>query len=253
VAASTPPAPVVSTHQAAPAQPTPVEVPAAPVQTAAITPGVVSPSANQPQATRAGTVPAPKIDTAALFTSIGERRNHAMLRFNYRVKGDVGSEYVAFDRWEDVDPGEDAPVWKFADSGQTRVQSSSAVFGQAIRAVQVTPELFGVLMFSQATYGGRATFSTERAADALKQWTFLIEHRAKVQSKDSLVFDNVQFEVAALSLDPGAPASSCFGFVAIQVNKRADGFVCKTQGPAFEASQASTLLQQVYVPRFIEP
>jgi hypothetical protein len=74
-----------------------------------------------------------------------------------------------------------------------------------------------------------------------------------VQSKDSLLFDNVQFEVAALTLAPGAPASSCFGFVAIQVNKRADGFVCKTGGPDIEASQASALLQQVYVPRFIEP
>ena len=65
--------------------------------------------------------------------------------------------------------------------------------------------------------------------------------------------DGVQFEVAALTLSPGAPATSCFGFVAIRVNKRADGFVCKTQGPAFEASQASTVLQQVHVPRFIEP
>lgn len=251
VVAATPPAP--ATQTAAPAQTAEVKVPAAPVQVAAITPGVASPSANQQQATRAGTVPAPRIDTAALLNSIGERGRHAMLRFSYRVSGNRGVEFLHFDRWEDADPGEDGPKWSFADASQTRLQTSSEVFGQGMRAIQVTPEMFGVVMYSQINYGGRATFSTARAADALKQWTFLAEHRASVASKADLVFDNVQFEVAALSLAPGAPAGSCFGFVGMQVNKRVDGFVCKTQGPAFEASQASAVLQQVYVPRFIEP
>ncbi len=254
VVAATPPAPATQTApRAAPAQSAEVKVPAAPVQVAAITPGVASPSANKQQATRAGTVPAPRIDTAALLESVGERGRHAMLRFSYRVSGNRGVEFLHFDRWEDADPGEDGPKWSFADASQTRLQISNEVFGQGMRAIQVTPEMFGVVMYSQINYGGRATFSTARAADALKQWTFLAEHRASVESKADLVFDNVQFEVAALSLAPGAPASSCFGFVGMQVNKRVDGFVCKTQGPAFEVSQASAVLQQVYVPRFIEP
>jgi hypothetical protein len=54
-------------------------------------------------------------------------------------------------------------------------------------------------------------------------------------------------------LQPGAPAASCLGFVAIQVGRRADGYVCRTEGPAFDASQASPVLSQIYVPRFIEP
>jgi len=245
------PAPVAqATPKAAPAQTAQVKVPAEPVQVASVAPGVAA-SPKEP-VTRA-TVPAPQIDTAALTGTIGERRRNAMLRFNYRNKGDIGSDYIPFDRWSDEDPHDDGPSWAFADTSQTRLQSSSAAYGQAMRAVQVTPEMFGVLMFSQATYGGRATFATQRAADALKQWNFLTEHRAKVTSKASLVFDGVQFEVAALALAPGAPASSCFGFVAIRVNKRADGFVCKTQGAPFEASQANAVLQQIHVPRFIEP
>jgi hypothetical protein len=218
---------------------------------AAITPGVASPGANQQPATRAA--PAPKVDTAGLLGALGERRRNATLRFSYRSKGDRGVEFIAYDRWQDVGPGEDGPKWTFADGGQTRLQSSNEAFGQGMLAVQVTPEMFGVLMFSQITYGGRSTFDTVRAADALNQWTFLTQHNAKVESKASLVFENVQFEVATLTLNPNAPATSCFGFVGIQVNKRADGFVCKTQGPAFEANQANALLQQIYVPRFIEP
>ena len=247
--ASPEPAPVVqAAPKAAPAQT--AKVPAQPVQVASVAPGVVS-SPKEP-VTRA-TVPAPQIDTAALTRTIGERRRNAMLRFNYRNRGQVGSDYIPFDRWSDEDPHDEGPRWAFADASQTKLESSGAAYGMAMRAIQVTPEMFGVLMFSHATYGGRATFATQRAADALKQWNFLTEHRAKVTSKASLVFDGVQFEVAALALAPGAPASSCFGFVAIKVNKRADGFVCKTQGAPYEASQANAVLQQVYVPRLIEP
>jgi hypothetical protein len=176
-----------------------------------------------------------------------------LLRFTYRVRGDQGIEFVSFDRWQDTGPDDDAPTWSFGNAGQTRVQTSSEAFGQAVLASQVTPELFGVLMYSQLTYGGRASFSTVTAENSLKQWTFLAQNGARVQSTSSLVFDDVQFEVAALTLQPGAPAASCLGFVAIQVGRRADGYVCRTEGPAFDASQASPVLSQIYVPRFIEP
>jgi hypothetical protein len=68
-----------------------------------------------------------------------------------------------------------------------------------------------------------------------------------------VAFDSVQFEVAALTLPPGAPATSCLGFVAIQVSSRLDGYVCRFEGPPFQVSQADAALRQIYVPRFIEP
>ena len=193
------------------------------------------------------------MDAAALLQTLGERARRSVFRFTYRVRGDPGIEFVSFDQWQDAGSDDDAPTWNFANAGQTRVQTSSETFGQAVLASQVTPELFGVLMYSQLTFGGRATFSTVTAENAIKQWTFLAQNGARVQSTSSLVFDDVQFEIAALTLNPDAPASSCLGFVAIQVSKRVDGFVCRTEGPAFDAGQASPVLSQIHVPRFIEP
>jgi len=203
------------------------------------------------QATRAGAIPVPRVDTDALLQTIGQRRRHALLDFTSRIRG--RGDFVAFDRWDEVGSSDDAPRWAFGDAGRTLVRRSSEPFGEAIMASQVTPEVFGVLMFSQLTTGGRSSFKFVTAASALKQWSFLTQHGARVQGTSSLIFDGVQFEVADLTLSPGAPASSCLGLVGIQVGKRVDGFVCRIQGPAFVASQASEVLSQIDVPRFIEP
>jgi hypothetical protein len=224
-----------------------------PAQTAAVAPHVVAPRMSRQSATPPGAVPPPRVDAAALLQTLGDRGRRSLLRFTYRVRGDQGIEFVSFDRWQDSGPDDDAPSWSFGNAGQTRVQTSSETFGHAVLASQVTPELFGVLMSSQLTFGGRASFSTVTVENALKQWTFLAQNGARVQSTSSLVFDDVQFEIAALTLNPDAPVSSCLGFVAIQVSKRVDGFVCRTQGPAFDAGQASPVLSQIHVPRFIEP
>jgi Caspase domain/Bacterial SH3 domain len=226
---------------------------AEPVQTAAVAPHVVAPRTSRQPAMPPGAVPAPQVDAAALLQTIGERRPNSMLRFTFRIGGDQDTEFVAFDQWQDAGSGDDAPSWNFGAASQTRVQTSSEAFGEAVLASQVTPEMFGVLMYSRATHGGRATFNTVTAESALKQWIFLAQNGASVQSTSSLVFDGVQFEVAALTLKPDAPATSCLGFVAIQVNSRVDGYVCRFQGPAFEASQANAVLSQINVPRFIEP
>jgi hypothetical protein len=200
-----------------------------------------------------GAVPAPQVDAAALLQTMGERRPNSLLRFTFRIRGDQGTEFVAFDQWQDAGAGDDAPSWNFGDVSQTRVQTSSEAFGEAVLVSQVTPEMFGVLMHSRATHGGRASFNTVSAESALKQWTFLAQNGARVQSTSSVVFDNVQFEVAALTLQPDAPATSCLGFVAIQVNSRVDGYVCRFEGPPFQVSQANAVLGQIHVPRFIEP
>jgi uncharacterized caspase-like protein len=224
-----------------------------PVQTAAVAPHVIAPRTSRPPATPPGAAPAPQVDAAALLQTIGERRPNSLLRFSFRIRGDQGTEFVAFDQWEDAGSSDDAPIWNFGDGGQTRVQTSSEAFGESVLASQVTPEMFGVLMYSRATHGGRASFNTVSAESALKQWTFLAQNGARVQTTSSLVFDNVQFEVAALTLQPGAPATSCLGLVAIQVNSRVDGYVCRFEGPPFQVSQADAALRQIYVPRFIEP
>jgi hypothetical protein len=249
----------VAAAPAVPPQPPPQAAPTGaepdrpePAQMAAVAPNVVAPRMSRQQVAPPGAVPRPQVDAAALLQTLGER-GRSLLRFTYRIRGEQGTEFVAFDRWEDAGSDDDAPTWNFANAGQTRVQTSSETFGQAVLASQVTPELFGVLMYSQLTFGGRATFSTVTAESALKPWAFLAQNGARVQSTSSLVLDGVQLEVAALTLNPGAPASSCLGFVAIQVSKRADGFVCRTEGPAFDASQASPVLSQINVPRFIEP
>jgi Caspase domain/Bacterial SH3 domain len=259
VVAHTPPEP--AQVAAVPAQPPPSQAtateaepaPPEPAQTAAVAPHVVAPRMNRQSATPPGAVPAPQVDAAALLQTIGKRRPNSLLRFTFRVRGDQGTEFVAFDQWEDAGSSNDAPTWKFGDPGRTRVQTSSETFGESMLASQVTPELFGVLMYSRVMHGGRATFNTVTAENALKQWTFLVQNGARVQSTSSLVLDHVQFEVAALTLQPDAPAASCLGFVAIQVRKRVDGFVCRTEGPAFDASQASPVLSQIHVPRLIEP
>jgi uncharacterized caspase-like protein len=224
-----------------------------PAQTAAVAPHVVAPRTSRQSATPPGAVPPPQVDAAALLQTLGERGRRSLFRFTYRIRGEQSIEFVSFDRWQDAGSDDDAPTWNFGNAGQTRVQTSSETFGQAVLASQVTPELFGVLMYSQLTFGGRATFSTVTAESALKQWAFLTQNGARVQSTSSLVFDDVQFEIAALTLKPDAPAGSCLGFVAIQVSKRVDGYVCRTQGPAFDAGQASPVLSQIHVPRFIEP
>jgi hypothetical protein len=224
-----------------------------PVQTAAVAPHVLAPRSGGQPATPPGAVPVPQVDAAALLRTIGERKPNSLLRFTFRVRGDQGTDFVAFDQWQDAGSDADAPSWNFADVRQTRVQTSSEAFGEAVLASQVTPEMFGVLMYSRATHGGRASFTTVSAESALKQWTFLAENGARVQSTSSVVFDNVQFEVAALTLQPGAPATSCLGFVAIQVSSRVDGYVCRFEGPPFQVSQADAALRQIYVPRFIEP
>jgi Caspase domain/Bacterial SH3 domain len=259
VVADTPPEPAqVGAAPAASSRPSSSEATASeprpePVQTAAVAPHVVAPSMSRQPAMPPGAVPAPQVNAAALLQTIGERKPNSLLRFSFRIRGDQGTEFVAFDQWEDAGSGDDAPTWNFGDVGQTRVQTSSEAFGEAVLASQVTPEMFGVLMSSRATHGGRASFTTVSAESALKQWTFLAQNGARVQSTSSLVFDNVQFEVAALTLKPDAPATSCLGFVAIQVSSRVDGYVCRLQGPAFEASQANAVLSQIHVPRFIEP
>jgi len=224
-----------------------------PAQMATVAPHVIAPSTSRQSATRPGTVPAAQVDAAALLQTIGERRPNSLLRFTFRIRDDQGTEFVAFDQWQDAGSGDDAPTWTFGEAGRTRVQTSSEAFGEAVLVSQVTPELFGVLMYSRITHGGRASFYNVTAEGALRQWAFLTQNSARVQSTSSLVFDGVQFEVAALTLKPDAPPTSCLGFVAIQVGDRVDGYVCRIQGPAFDASQASAVLSQIHVPRFIEP
>ena len=107
-------------------------------------------SSGQP-ATPPGAVPAPQVDAAALLqTHRRAQRANSLFRFTYRVRGDQGIEFVSFDRWQDAGSDDDAPTWNFANAGQTRVQTSSETFGQAVLASQVTPEMFGVLMYSRA-------------------------------------------------------------------------------------------------------
>jgi hypothetical protein len=191
------------------------------------------------------------VDTAALLQSLGERRRNASFRFSYRTRGDVGTELLHFDRWE-AGSAADAPRLLSAAAAQTRIQESSSTFGQAVMATQVTPEAFGVLMHSHAT-AGRSTFLQTPVASALSQWVFLEQHGARVEATSSTILEGVQFEVAALTLNDGAPARSCFGFVAYRVDKRADGFVCRPAGPAFDVGQANAVLSAIRVPRFIEP
>jgi uncharacterized caspase-like protein len=259
VVAHTPPEPTQAAVPAVPSQPSSQATATAsqpsdaePTQMAAMAPHVVAPSTTRQSATP-DAIPAPQVDAAALLQAIGERRPNSLLRFSFRIRDDQGSEFVAFDQWQDAGSDDDAPTWAFGDAGHTRVQTSSEAFGEAVLVSQVSPELFGVLMYSRITHGGRASFNTVTAEAALRQWEFLTHNSARVQSTSSLVIDGVQFEVAALTLNPDAPATSCLGFVATQVGDRVDGYVCRIQGPAFDASQASAVLSQIHVPRFIEP
>jgi uncharacterized caspase-like protein len=244
------PAPEQAAQVPQPAEPAPAE-PAEPVQVAGVAPGVAA--ASEPQATRAGPVPAPHVDAAALLQTLGERARNAKFPFTYRIRGDRGRDFTAFARWEDTSSSDDAPSLVAGGAARTRLQASSETFGEAVMAAQVTPEMFGVLMYSRTTHGGRATFMPLPIASALSQWTFLSQHGARVQATSSTIFEGVDFEVAALSLNDGAPARTCFAFVGYQVSKRVDGFVCRPAGPAFDVAQANAVLSQVRVPRFIEP
>ena len=244
------PAPAQAAQVPQPAEPTQA-APADQVQMAGIAPGVAAPST--PPATRAAPVPAPHLDAAALLQTLGERARNVNFRFTYQVRGDRGSEFIAFSRWQEVGSTDDAPLLLAGDAAGARVQAASETFGEAVMATQVTPEMFGVLMYSRAIHGGRATFMPIPVSGALSQWMFLAQHGARIDATSSLVFEGVQFEVAALSLNDGAPARSCLGFVAYQVSRRLDGFVCRPAGPAFDVSQADAVLSQMRVPRFIEP
>jgi hypothetical protein len=251
-AATPPPAPAPAQAPAPEPAASAQAAPAEPVQMAGVAPGVAAAPKKAPM-TRAGPVPAPQVDAAALLQTLGERARNVTFRFTYQVRGDRSSEFVAFSRWEDVGSTEDAPLLLAGDAAETRVQAASETFGEAVMATQVTPEMFGVLLYSRAIHGGRSTFMPIPVSGALSQWTFLAQHGARIEATSSLVFEGVQFEVAALSLNDGAPARSCLGFVAYQVSRRVDGFVCRPAGPAFDVAQANAVLSQMYVPRFIEP
>jgi hypothetical protein len=246
-----PPAPAQAAQVPQAAEPAQAAAPADQVQMAGVAPNVAAPS--KPPSTRARAMPAPQVDAAALLQTLGERARNATFRFSYQIRGDRGSEFIYFDRWEDVGSTDDAPSLVAGAAAGARVQASSEAFGEAVMATQVTAEMFGVLMYSRAIHGGRATFMTIPVSGALSQWTFLAQHGARIEATSSMVFEGVQFEVAALSLDDGAPAKSCLGFVAYQVSRRLDGFVCRPAGPAFDVAQANAVLSQFRVPRFIEP
>jgi hypothetical protein len=247
------PAAASSAASAPPAQGARPPQPAAPaeaMQTAAVTPGVAAPP-NAP-ATRASPAPAPQVDAAALLQTLGERKPNSRFRFMYQLKGDQSAGFVGFVRWKEIG-SDDAPSLVAGGGARSRVQKSSETFGEAVMATEVTPELFGVLMYSRIIQGGRATFTTHPVSSALSQWAFLKRHGARVEATSSTTFDGVKFEVAALTLNDGAPARACLGFVAFQGGKRVDGFVCRPAGPAFDMAQANAVLSQVRVPRFIEP
>jgi hypothetical protein len=235
----------------APEPAAPAPAPAEPAQMAGVAPGVAAPS--KPFATRAAPVPAPHVDSAALLQTLGERARNVTFRFTYQVRGDRGSEFIGFSRWQDVGSTDDAPSLLAGDAAGARVQAASETFGEAVMATQVTSDMFGVLMYSRAIHGGRATFMPNPVSAALSQWTFLARHGARVEATSSMVVEGVQFEVAALSLNDGAPARTCLGFVGYQVSRRVDGFVCRPAGPAFDVAQANAVLSQIRVPRFIEP
>ena len=140
------------------------------------------------------------------------------------------------------------------NAAATRVQASSEAFGEAVMATEVTPDLFGVLMYSRAIHRGRTTFITAPVASSVRQWMFLGRHGARIEATASMIVHGVQFEVASLRLDDGAPAGgSCLGFVGYQVSRRVDGFLCHPAGPALQLAQASAVLSQIRVPSFIEP
>jgi hypothetical protein len=232
------------------AAPPPAPAPAEAVEMAAVTPGVAG--AGRTGATRAGPVPAPHIDATALLQSLGERERNTRFQFTYQIKGERGRDFVGFDRWEEAG-ADDAPRLIAGNAAQTRVQSASETFGEALLATEVTPDLFGVLMYSRLTSGGRSTFMAQPVSRALTQWAFLNRHGARVEATSSTVFEGVQFELAALTLNDDAPAQSCLAFVGYQVGKRVDGFVCRPGGPVFDLAQADAVLSQIHVPRFIEP
>jgi hypothetical protein len=232
------------------AEPPQAPAPAEAAEMAAVTPGVAG--SGRATATRASPVPAPHLDIAALLQSLGERERNTRFQFTYQIKGERGRDFVGFDQWEEVG-SDDAPRLIAGTAAETRIQRSSETFGEALLATEVTPEMFGVLMYSRLTSGGRSTFMAHPVSRALTQWTFLNRHGARVEGTSGTVFEGVQFELAALTLNEGAPAQSCLGFVGYQVGKRVDGFVCRPGGPAFDLAQASTVLSQIHVPRFIEP
>jgi hypothetical protein len=245
-------APAQAAQAPQPAEPAQAAAPAEPVQMAGVAPNVAGAPKKAPM-TRAGPVPAPHVDPGALLPALAERASNVTFRFSYQLRGDRGSEFVAFSRWEDVGSSDDAPSLVAGAAAGTRVQAASETFGEAVMATEVTPEMFGVLLYSRAIHGGRATFMSVPVSSSVSQWTFLSRHGARVEATSSMIVQGVQFEVAALSLDDGAPAKSCLGFVAYQVSRRLDGFVCRPAGPAFDVAQANAVLSQFRVPRFIEP
>src|SRR5690606_23547346 len=133
-----PPQALASTEAATRAQrsePAPDPAADAPVQTAAVAPGVAAPG--QPPTARPGAAPAPQVDAAALLQSLGERKV-TRLRFSHRLKGEQGMGLVAFLRWKDVGSPDDAPTLLGAGA-RGRVQESSDTFGEAVMVTQVTP------------------------------------------------------------------------------------------------------------------
>jgi Caspase domain/Bacterial SH3 domain len=225
--------------------------PAEAVQTAAVTPGIAAPV--RAPATRASPEPPPQVDAATVLQTVGERKDNSRFRFKSQIKGEQDSGTVSFLRWKEVGSSDDAPTLVAGGAAHSRVQKSSETFGEAVMATQVTPELFGVLLYSRATYGGRSKFTTQSVSSALSQWVFLDRHGARLEATSSTTFDGVKFEVAALTLNDGALASTCLGFVGFQGGKRVDGFVCRPAGPTFDVAQANAVLSQIRVPRFIEP
>lgn len=240
-------APAPSPAEAGPSAQTAQPAPDA-VQTAAIAPGVAAPG----PAARTGVAPVPPIDAAALLQTLGERKTTRM-RFSRQIAREQGVGFVTFPRWNDVGSAGDAPTLLAGAGAQTRVQTSSETFGEAVMTTQVGPEAFGVVMYSRVIQGGRATFTPQSVSGTLGQWVFLDRHGARPTATAKTTFDGVQFEVAALTLSDGAPARSCLGFVAFQGARRVDGFVCRPAGPAFDVAQANAVVGQIRVPRFIEP
>jgi hypothetical protein len=226
----------------------PASSPAA-VQTAAVAPNVVG-SARAPLM-EAGPPPAPHVDTAALLETLSERTAGSAFSFQSTSGWGEDRQSAAFDRWADVGPIEEAPRLMSGDDVETRVQTSSDTFGQAVMATHVTPEMFGVLLDTRASRKYR--FMPASVSSARSQWAFLERHGARETGTSNLVLDGVLLQVTALRLSDGAPAESCLAFVGYLVSRRVDGFLCRAAGPALEVAQASTVLSQIRVPWFIDP
>lgn len=190
---------------------------------------------------------------AALLEAIGERDDSTGFRFDYRIAGRPGTEFVSFRRWQDAGSTGDGPRLEVGDGGVSRVLTASDSFGEAVQVNQAGPEMFGVLLYSRIVHGGGPRLMHDSVSSALKQWRFLEEHGGRIRDTSKVTYDGVQFGVARLDLKDDAPARDCLGFVGVQRTRRVDGFVCGRPGAAVDLTQVDAMLSRIHVPGFVEP